>query len=70
MTGFGLLSKGHLLVLPGHHTAQETFGLFADALAALAVGHAAGVLFLAVLAKANLPYDALEEVADIVMQGS
>lgn len=55
MTGFGLLSKGHLLVLPGHHTAQETLGLFADALAALAVGHAAGVLFLAVLAKANLP---------------
>ncbi len=67
MTGFGFLSEGHLLVLPGHYAAQETFGLFADALAALAVGHAAGVFFLAVLAQANLSDDALEEVAHIVM---
>lgn len=50
MTGFGFLSEGHLLVLPGHYAAQETFGLFADALAALAVGHAAGVFLFAVLA--------------------
>lgn len=68
MAGFGLLSEGHLLVLAGHHSAQEPFGLFADALATLAVGHAASVLFLAVLAQANLPYDALEEVTHIVMQ--
>lgn len=50
MTGFGLLSKSHLLVLAGHNAAQEPFGLLADALAPLAVGHASGVFLLAVLA--------------------
>lgn len=68
MAGFGLLPEGHLLVLAGDHAAQEALGLLADALAPLAVGHAPRVLLLAVLAQADLPHDALEERAHVVVQ--
>lgn len=68
MAGLGLLSEGHLLVLPGHHTAQETLGLLANALASFAVGHTASILLLAVFAQSDLPDDALEQVPDVVVE--
>lgn len=68
MTGLGLLPEGHLLVLACDHATQKALGLLTDALAAFAVSHAPCVLLLAVPAQTNLPHDALEQSADIVMQ--
>jgi len=68
VAGLGLLPEGHLLVLARHDAAQEAAGLLADALAPLAVGHAAGVLLLGVTPQADLPHDALEQVQHVVVQ--
>lgn len=67
MTRLGLLPKGHFLVLACNHATQKALGFLADALTAFAVSHAPCVLLLAVPAQANLPHDALEQSADIVM---
>lgn len=68
MTGLGLLSEGHLLVLAGDHATQKALGLLADALTPFAVSHAPCVLLLAVPAQADLSHDALKQSADIVME--
>ena len=68
MTGFGLLSEGHLPVFAGHHAPEEALGLFADALPAFATGHPPSVLLLAVLPQSDLTHNALKQVPHIVMQ--
>lgn len=69
MAGLRFLPEGHLLVFPGHHAAEEALGLLADALAPLATGLPPCVLLLAVLAQADLPDDALEQILHVVVQG-
>lgn len=70
MARFGFCFESHLLVVLGHNSAKEPLGLLADALPPLGVGHPAGVVLLAVLAQADLPHDALEQVLHVVVQRS